>query len=402
MVFCSTYTKFVKILQIEHAMLFSERIRNLRKESGLFQRDLAKAIGVDVPMYSRYEHGERHPKREQVVKLARKLKTDAGELVALWLAETAMGTIGHDKMSGRAAQLLRETLNNEEPSAPVATAPAPPIETSPSIDPTLIKAPVIDKAQRTLVANMPSNGMPHYEQGDARLVMQRIEDESIDCIVTTPPYWHLRRNELLATDNTGDFIDDLLRITAECKRVLKPKGSLWLNMGDAYGDNSLLALPWRLAIKMMDLQGWHMRNDVVWDTRQNATDNTHDHLRNTHEYLFHFVKSDDFWYFSEELRRVFNEVSKMGTKGLMPVDVWDIPAEKSPIERYNVSPEQLCRLPIVATCPEGGLVLDPFCGTGTTCKVAYDMNRRALGIDINPERLKIARTRVEPKSLSLF
>ena len=115
-----------------------------------------------------------------------------------------------------------------------------------------------------------------------------------------------------------------------------------------------------------------------------------------------FVKSDDFWYFSDELRRVFNEVSKMGTKGLMPVDVWDIAAEKSPIERYNVSPEQLCRLPIVATCPEGGLVLDPYCGTGTTCKVAYDLNRRALGIDINPERLRLARTRVEPKSLSLF
>jgi ribosome-binding protein aMBF1 (putative translation factor) len=74
-------------------MLFSERIRTLRKEQGVLQRRLAEAIGVDVPMYSRYEHGERHPKREQVVKLARLLGTDAGELVALWLAEEAMNAI---------------------------------------------------------------------------------------------------------------------------------------------------------------------------------------------------------------------------------------------------------------------------------------------------------------------
>ena len=101
-------------------MLFSERIRTLRKEQGVLQRRLAEAIGVDVPMYSRYEHGERHPKRAQVVKLARLLKTDANELVALWLAEEAMNAIGHDKMSGRAAELLRELL---APSSPKTQSP---------------------------------------------------------------------------------------------------------------------------------------------------------------------------------------------------------------------------------------------------------------------------------------
>ena len=244
--------------------------------------------------------------------------------------------------------------------------------------------------------------MPHYEKGDAKLVMQQIEDESVDCILTTPPYWYLRRNESMNCDTIEEFINEVLRVMAESWRVLKPQGSLWLNMYDAYQNHSLQAIPWRIAIKMMDLQGWKMRNDVVWDTSRNASDNTHTHLRNTHEYLFHFVKNDDFIYYPDELRRVFNEVTKLGSKGLMPADVWKIHAEKSPIERYNVTPEALCRLPIVATCPEGGLVLDPYCGTGTTCKVAYDLNRRSLGIDINPERLKIARTRVEQKSLSLF
>lgn len=387
-------------------MLFSEHIRMRRKELGLKQRALADAIGVDVPMYSRYEHGERHPKREQVVKLARLLKTDADELVALWLAEAAVNTIGHDKMSARASQLLLNVLDKKseavEKAPTVIPAEIPAAPAAPAIDPTLIKAPELPCGKRNLIASLSPSGMPHYEQGDARMVMQYIEDESVDCIVTTPPYWHLRRNESLTSETIDEFIDEVVRVMAEAWRVLKPQGSLWINMADAYENHALQAIPWRIAIKMADLQGWRLRNDVVWHTGQNASDNTHTHLRNTHEYLFHFVKNEEFFYNPDELRRVFNEVSKKGTKGLMPIDVWDIASEKSPIERYNVAPELLCRLPIVATCPEGGLVLDPYCGTGTTCKAAYDLNRRSVGIDINPERLRLARVRVEQKPLSLF
>ncbi len=86
----------------------------------------------------------------------------------------------------------------------------------------------------------------------------------------------------------------------------------------------------------------------------------------------------------------------------MPGDVWNIEPEKSTIERYRVSPETLCLLPIVATCPRDGIVLAPYCGTGTTCKVAYDVNRRSIYIDINEDRLARARTRIEQKSMSLF
>ena len=94
-------------------MLFSERIRTLRKERGLLQRRLAEAIGVDVPMYSRYEHGERHPKRDQVVKLARLLDTDAGELVALWLAEEAMNEV-KIREAEQSAVRFRENLRDAE------------------------------------------------------------------------------------------------------------------------------------------------------------------------------------------------------------------------------------------------------------------------------------------------
>lgn len=387
-------------------MLFSERIRTLRKEQGLLQRKLADAIGVDVPMYSRYEHGERHPKREHVVKLARLLNTDANELVALWLAEEAMNAIGHDKMSNRATELLLEQLGGSQ-ATEVSASIQPVVEQAhdplQEIDPTLIKAPEADVASRTVVARMGSNPLPYYIKGDARQVMATIEDESIDCIVTTPPYWNLKKynTESIQAKTLDEYCDELLRVMAEAWRVLKPHGSLWLNLADVYDNRALQALPWRIAMRMMDLQGWTLRNDVVWNKPLGEYGSSLDHLRNVHEFMFHFVKSVENFYFAEaELRRYAKQIGEKAN--VMPGDVWSIEPEKSAIERYRVSPESLCLLPIVATCPRDGIVLDPYCGTGTTCKVAYDVNRRSIGIDINDDRLQRARGRVEQKSLSLF
>lgn len=387
-------------------MLFSERIRTLRKEQGLLQRKLADAIGVDVPMYSRYEHGERHPKREHVVKLARLLNTDANELVALWLAEEAMNAIGHDKMSNRATELLLEQLGGSQ-ATEVSASIQPVVEQThdplQEIDPTLIKAPEADAASRTVVARMGSNPLPYYIKGDARQVMATIEDESIDCIVTTPPYWNLKKynTESIQAKTLDEYCDELLRVMAEAWRVLKPHGSLWLNLADVYDNRALQALPWRIAMRMMDLQGWTLRNDVVWNKPLGEYGSSLDHLRNVHEFMFHFVKSAENFYFAEaELRRYAKQIGEKAN--VMPGDVWSIEPEKSAIERYRVSPESLCLLPIVATSPRDGIVLDPYCGTGTTCKVAYDVNRRSIGIDINDDRLQRARGRVEQKSLSLF
>ena len=387
-------------------MLFSERIRTLRKEQGLLQRKLADAIGVDVPMYSRYEHGERHPKREHVVKLARLLNTDANELVALWLAEEAMNAIGHDKMSNRATELLLEQLGGSQ-ATEVSASVQPVVEQThdplQEIDPTLIKAPEADAASRTVVARMGSNPLPYYIKGNARQVMATIEDESIDCIVTTPPYWNLKKynTESIQAKTLDEYCDELLRVMAEAWRVLKPHGSLWLNLADVYDNRALQALPWRIAMRMMDLQGWTLRNDVVWNKPLGEYGSSLDHLRNVHEFMFHFVKSAENFYFAEaELRRYAKQIGEKAN--VMPGDVWSIEPEKSAIERYRVSPEALCLLPIVATCPRDGIVLDPYCGTGTTCKVAYDVNRRSIGIDINNDRLQRARGRVEQKSLSLF
>ena len=289
-------------------MLFSEHIRTLRKQQGIMQRELAKAIGVDIPMYCRYEHGERRPKRAQVVKLAKKFKVDPDELVALWLAEEAWSDIAHDPMADRASQLLLEQLGAGGTAAtpqPVPPAKQAPQAQAPEVNPLVLRAMELPASQRTLVANLDDNPLPHYVQGDALTVMRSIEDESIDCIVTTPPYWNLRKynTESIKARTLQQFTEQLLSVMAEAHRVLKPQGSLWLNLADFYENRAMQALPWRVAIGMMDLQGWIMRNDVVWNKPMGTFDSAVDHLRNVHEFLFHFVKSPDYYCDEDAWRR---------------------------------------------------------------------------------------------------
>jgi len=388
-------------------MLFSEKIKQLRLSSGKLQKDLARAIGVDVPAYCRYEHGERRPKRDQVLRLARIFKTDADELIAAWLADEAYSRIAHDKMADRAATLLMGMFENSENS-----------ESSESSEDT--ESPV----HRDMLARMGRSLLPHLEQGDAATVMQRIEDESIDCIVTTPPYWRRRTQgtESITATTADEYINELLLTMEQAKRVLKPRGSLWLNMGDDTTDGFVQGIPWRVALAMMDRQGWQLVNEVVWNKTTTSPQGSQDHLRKVHECMFHLVKNDDFYYNDEELRRTYalivhneGKSQKRATTrakdrymqpedfhGMVPGDVWTIGVQRSGIAHYCVAPDTLYRLPLVATCPRGGIVLDPYCGTGTACRIAYELNMRSIGIDINPAYIKQARSSIEQKPLSLF
>lgn len=389
-------------------MLFSDKIKQLRQESGKRQKDLARAIGVDVPAYSRYEHGERRPKRDQVLRLARIFKADPDELVAMWLADEAYSRIAHDKMATRAATLLRGVLDG----APAATIPEQQAVADDG-----------DASRRDLVASLGRSVMPHLEQGDAATVMQRIEDESIDCIVTTPPYWRRRSQgtESISATSADQYIEQLLQAMQQAWRILKPEGSLWLNMGDDTTGGFVQGLPWRVVLAMMDRQGWRLVNEVVWNKTTTSPQGSQDHLRKVHEFMFHLVKGPNFHYDDEELRRTYALIVRNddksrkrsdkiqerylqpeGTHGLVPGDVWTIGVQRSGIAHYCVAPDTLYRLPIVATCPHGGIVLDPYCGTGTTCKIAYELNLRSIGIDINANYIKQARASIEQKPLSLF
>ena len=184
-------------------MLFSDKIKQLRIESGKRQKDLAMAIGVDVPAYSRYEHGERRPKREQVLKLARIFKTDPNELVAAWLADEAYSHIAHDKMANRAAVLLNGMLGGNVTEKP---------EASDSMEDAIVSEPTEDVV-RDMVKKIGRSAMPHYVQGDAAAIMRTIEDESINCIVTTPPYWRRRGQgtESIKARTMDEFIDEIVQ-----------------------------------------------------------------------------------------------------------------------------------------------------------------------------------------------
>ena len=394
-------------------MLFSDKIKQLRIESGKLQKDLARAIGVDVPAYSRYEHGERRPKREQVLRLARLFKTDPDELVAAWLADEAYSHIAHDKMATRAAAMLNAMMSGEGPENSESSEISEISESSENSD----NLPVRDMVARLRRSR---SLLPHFENGDAATVMRGIEDESVDCIVTTPPYWRRRTQgtESITAASADAFIDELLQTMAQAWRVLKPQGSLWLNMGDDTTDGFVQGIPWRVVLAMIDQQGWHLVNEVVWNKITTSPQGSHDHLRKVHEFMFHLVKESDFYYNDDDLRHtcalILRQENKSGKKtprssrvkdkthGVVPGDVWTIGVQRSGIAHYCVAPDTLYRLPIIATCPRGGILLDPYCGTGTACRIAYELNRRSIGIDINKKYIDQARASIEQKPLSLF
>ena len=328
---------------------------------------------------------------------------------------------------------------------------------------------------------------PLFFLGDCLEVLKDIPDESVDTIITSPPYWSQREYENggIGLENTlEDFFLNLLKITHELKRVLKPTGSFWLNLGDVYKNKHLLGMPWRFAFKLIDEQNWVLRNEVIWNKVKGGMDNSKDKLGNVHETIFHFVKDPSKYFYStdeirskprqskvvngsivsatgvsgvkykrkielsteltnEEKNNAFKALDEMlkhlkegkysdfrmvirganrtthsnsdkvsgrakellnkgfyflkyHPEGSKPSDVWEILPESSSKNKEHFAPYpiDLCRIPILATCPINGVILDPFVGTGTTCIAAKILNRKSIGIDISRSYLETAKRRV--------
>ncbi|MDR0523166.1 MAG: site-specific DNA-methyltransferase [Candidatus Methanoplasma sp.] len=325
--------------------------------------------------------------------------------------------------------------------------------------------------------------------GDALEILRSVPDESIDCCMTSPPYWKKRQYacEGIGQESTAaEYVRNLLEITGEIKRALKPAGSFWLNVGDTYQDKSLQSIPWRIAIEMTDSQGWILRNTVVWNKVKGNPDNSADKLRNMYEPVFHFVKCKKYYYDVDSARnppskaevRDGRAVSSTGVSGVRyrkqiegssvlsaeqkesavreldraledmregrlfdfrmiikgqqrathsdsesvsgrakelnrngfyilrnnpsgskPGDVWNIVPEDTQNRggHYAAYPEELCLNPIKMTCPKEGVVLDPFCGTGTTMKAAMGLGRKSIGIDVSSEYIRLSEGRVDGK-----
>lgn len=144
---------------------------------------------------------------------------------------------------------------------------------------------------------------PCFVLGDSLKVLATIPDECIDCVVTSPLYY--KKREYLAggigLERTyNEYINNLLLIIKEVYRVLKSTGSFWLNIGDSYKDKNLLNIPYRVAIRMQDEQGWILRNTVIWDKMKGAMSNSVDSLSSSYEPLFHFVKKKSGYYYDAD------------------------------------------------------------------------------------------------------
>jgi site-specific DNA-methyltransferase (adenine-specific) len=143
--------------------------------------------------------------------------------------------------------------------------------------------------------------------GDALEVLRTMPDNTIDCVITSPPYWQLREydnnNNKKEIGNETDFqqyVNKLTHVFNEVKRVLTNKGSLWFNLGDKYNDKELMGMPWRVALSLID-SGWILRNDVIWD-QMKGTQSCKDRLRDVYEHIFHFVKEKKYYYDHNEIR----------------------------------------------------------------------------------------------------
>lgn len=272
-------------------------------------------------------------------------------------------------------------------------------------------------------------------RGDALEILRTLPADSIDCIVTSPPYYR-QRNYEDSPDQLGQeaspaaYVERLVEIMGKCRRVLKDSGTLWLNIGDKYDRGGQLGMPWRVALAMID-DGWTLRSDIIWHKPNAMPSSVKNRPTVDHEYIFLFTKGNDYFYDADAIREphvTFSEDSKMrggrnhfGKRDGTPEDgknagdnnlhdgrwdqafhpagrnkrtVWSIPLGKFRDAHFAVFPESLVVTCLLAGCPEDGLVLDPFCGSGTTLLVAQRLGRRWMGIDCVEEYCDMARKRL--------
>ncbi len=272
--------------------------------------------------------------------------------------------------------------------------------------------------------------------GHALEVSKTLSDCSVDMCITSPPYWGLRDykttpakwqdgwiGELGAESNFNQYINHLCDVFDEIKRVLKDDGTCWINISDTYNNKNLCLIPFRFAIEMQN-RGWTARNVIIWQKPNATPSSAKDRFNADFEYLFFFSKNKKY-YFKQQLEPLkqstiarcktgcglnkganyqglnktnFECLQKRmldGTiKGRNVRSVWNIATASYKGAHFATYPKKLIEIPIKVGCPEGGIVLDPFIGSGTTAVVAQNLNRNWLGIELNPEYAKLANERI--------
>lgn len=231
---------------------------------------------------------------------------------------------------------------------------------------------------------------------DAMEWLRNAPSDWINCVVTSPPYYNLRNYETegqLGLENTPEeYVEKLVTIFREIRRVLRPDGTAWLNLGDTFSRiskkdswlkrKSLIGIPWRVALALMD-DGWILRSDVIWQKPNPLPESVTDRPTKAHEYVFLLTKSERYWYDADAVRephkhpnqtRRVDKGSNFQNDALMMHDpgiwhgragnhssgrnkrtVWTVPTEPKPFRHFAMMPSKLAEIMILAGCPAQGL-----------------------------------------------
>lgn len=299
--------------------------------------------------------------------------------------------------------------------------------------------------------------------GDCREIMARMAASSVDCIVTSPPYFGLRdyghEGQIGLEPTPEDFISAMVEVFREARRVLRDDGTLWLNLGDSYASSgssgpqtgqlfagrkrqsehitkscgysgsaskpkNLIGIPWRVAFALQ-ADGWYLRQDIIWHKPNPMPESVRDRCTKAHEYIFLLTKSPRYFYDHKAVmepmaassipRLKQNVAAQVGTtranggaktNGNLKAagdlstglrnrrSVWTVTTKPFRGAHFATYPIDLVEPCILAGCRPGGVVLDPFIGSGTTAIAAEKHNRLWIGCELNPDYAALAEARI--------
>lgn len=298
--------------------------------------------------------------------------------------------------------------------------------------------------------------------GDCIELMQKMESDSVNTCVTSPPYFGLRDygrdGQIGLEDTPAEFVSKLVEVFAEVYRLLRDDGTLWLNLGDSYAgyhgnknagydeapsnkggyfenqrastvgkdglkNKDLIGIPWRVAFALQDA-GWYLRQEIIWHKPNPTPESVTDRCTKAHEHIFLLSKSPRYYFDHEAIkepaknsaqpsvgrggfngktnampgREAFRAVVEMRNRR----SVWSVPTRAFKGAHFATFPEQLIEPCILAGSPAGGVVLDPFMGAGTTAVVAEKLGRRWTGCELNPEYAALAMNRIRGTQVNLL
>ena len=303
-------------------------------------------------------------------------------------------------------------------------------------------------------------------RGDCLEVMREIPDKYVQCCVTSPPYWGLRdygNDAQLGLEKTPEeYVNNMVEVFREVKRILKKDGTLWLNLGDSYagsgkGRNAdgshqeggkqgtsrgtiegkltkmetvnlkpkdLVGIPWRVAFALQ-ADGWYLRQDIIWAKPNPMPESVKDRCTKSHEYIFLMSKNKKYYYDIDAIKEpsVYPNDNRKARQNVETYNhmnsnigqikavinpknakiypkrnkrsVWTVATKPFKAAHFATFPPKLIEPCILAGCPKGGTVFDPFSGAGTTGVVAIENNREFIGIELNQEYIEIAKKRIK-------